>query len=108
MIRKVPGGVRVKNPQRPGECAIHLMKHPSIKVWMGNSAEVQQNLQRRKARVSDTQTAKKKKNTTTLNITKVPPTSDLNSAANTGGEPKGKTTAYFWYKTTGDIEMATA
>lgn len=40
MIRKVPGRVRVKNPQRPGECAIHLMKYPNIKVWMGNSAEL--------------------------------------------------------------------
>jgi len=40
MIRKVPKGVRVRNSQMSGECAIHLMKYPNIKVWMGNSAEL--------------------------------------------------------------------
>lgn len=34
-------------------------------------------------------------------MTKVPPTSNLNSAADAGGEPERDPTAYFWYKTTG-------
>lgn len=38
---------------------------------------------------------KSQKTTSTSEMTKVPPTSDLNSAADTGGEPKGKPAAYF-------------
>lgn len=40
MIRKVPEGVRVSNPQIPGGCAVHLMKYPNIKLWIGSSADV--------------------------------------------------------------------